>query len=209
MLSDYYSGVIMSIQRAIEIAIPSTIHSQNSKHNVPGWNEFVDEKHDLARQAFLDWVSAGRPHDNFLLPRMRRTWAAFNHASRYCRVHEEQIRADAYAASLEAHDSKKFWEQVQKDNCKRANMKATSVNGAVGEKGIASMWKTHFERIYSSLDSSYHQQQFRDRMKAAVIKNGVKISMDDIIHVLPKRKRNKAPGPDNITARHSYMAHQD
>jgi len=37
-------------------------------------------------------------------------------------------------------------------------------------------------------------------MKAAVIKSEVKISMDDIIDALPKLKRNKAPGPDNITA---------
>jgi len=119
----------------------------------------VDEKHDLAKQAFLDWASAGRPHDNFLLSRMRRTRAAFKHDLRYCRAHEEQIRADAYAASLEAHDSKKFWEQVQKDSCKRATVKATSVNGVVGEESIASLWKTHFKRIYSSIDCSYHQQQ--------------------------------------------------
>jgi len=104
----------------------------------------------MARQAFIDWASAGRPHDNFLLPRMRRTRTAFKHALRSCRAHEEQIRADAYAAiSLEAHDSKKFWEQVQKDRCKRATVKSTSVNGVVGEKDIVSMWKTHFERTYT------------------------------------------------------------
>jgi len=37
-------------------------------------------------------------------------------------------------------------------------------------------------------------------MKDAVIKSEVKISMDDIINAPPKLKRNKAPGPDNITA---------
>ena len=89
---------------------------------------------------------------------------------------------------------------MQKDSCKRATLKATSVNVVVGEKGIASMWKTHFERIYSSIDCSYHQQQFQARMKAAVIKSEVTISMDDIIDAVPKLKRNKAPGPDNITA---------
>ena len=44
---------------------------------------------------------------------------------------------------------------------------------------------------------------------AAVIKNAVKITMDDIVDALPKLKRNKAPGPDNILLRHFYMAHQD
>jgi len=53
-------------------------------------------------------------------------------------------------------------------------MKATSGNGVIGEESIASMWKTHFERIYSSIDCSYHQQQFRARMKTAVVKSEIK-----------------------------------
>jgi len=60
-------------------------------HNVPGWNDLVQEKHDLARQAFLEWVRSGRPHDNVLLPRMRRTRAAFKLTLRYYRTHEEQL----------------------------------------------------------------------------------------------------------------------
>ena len=79
----------------------------------------------------------------------------------------------------------------------------------LAKKSIASMWKTHFERIYSSIDCSYYQQQFQDKMKDTVIKSEVKISMDDIINALPKLKRNKAPGPDNITAEAFYTAHQD
>jgi len=62
------------------------------------------------------------------------------------------------------------------------------------------MWKTHFERVYSSIDCCYYEQLFHARLKAAVIKSEVKISMDDIIDALPKLKRNKASGPDNITA---------
>jgi len=89
---------------------------------------------------------------------------------------------------------------VQKDSFKTAAMKAISVNAVVREKGIASMWKTHFERIYSSIGFSYYEQQFHARLKAAVIKSEVKLSMYDIIDALPTLKRNKAPGPDNITA---------
>jgi len=37
-------------------------------------------------------------------------------------------------------------------------------------------------------------------MKAAVIKSEVKILVDDIVDALPNLKRNKAPGPDSITA---------
>ena len=34
-------------------------------------------------------------------------------------AHEEQLRADAYAANLDANVSEQFWRQVQKDSCKK------------------------------------------------------------------------------------------
>jgi len=81
---------------------------------------------------------------------MCRTHAAFKLALRYCGAHEEQLRADAYAyaANLDANDSKKFWKQVQKDSFNKVKKFAVSVNGAVGEDNIAAMWKTHFESVY-------------------------------------------------------------
>jgi len=159
----------------------------------------VQDKHDLARHAFLEWVWSGRPHDNVLLPRMRRTRAAFKLALRYCRAHEQQMRADAYALSLDANDSNKFWKQIQKDNCNKVTKFAASVNGATGDDNIASMWKSYFERVYSSVDNSYHKQLFENRM-SILVNNGMNIRMDDIIDILPKLKKNKAAGPDGIAA---------
>ena len=83
------------------------------------------------------WVRSGRPHDSVLLPRMRRTRAALKLALRYCRAREEQLRADTYAANLDANDSKNFWKQVQKDGCNKVKKFAVSVNGAVGDDNIA------------------------------------------------------------------------
>jgi len=93
----------------------------------------VQEKHDLARQTYLEWVRSSRTHDNVLLPRMRRTRAAFKLVLRYCRAHEQQLRADAY---LDANDSKKFWKQVQKDNGNKVRKFAESVNGAFGDDKV-------------------------------------------------------------------------
>ena len=128
-----------AIYHAIDDTIPHVTHLTCNNHNVPGWNDLVQEKHDLARQAYLEWIRSGRPHDNVLLPRMRRTHAAFKLALRYCRTHEEQLREDAYAANLDANDSKKFWKQVQKDSCNKVKKFAVSVNGAVGDDNIAAM----------------------------------------------------------------------
>ena len=200
MLNDYYTHITDAIYHAIDDTMPRATHLTCNKHNVPGWNDLVQEKHDLARQSYLEWVRSGRPHDNVLLPRMRRTRAAFKLALRYCRAHEEQLRADAYAANLDANDSKKFWKQVQKDGCNKVKKFAVSVNGAVGDDNIAAMWKTHFESVYSSVNSSYHRQLFESRINALVPGTYTKISMDDIIEILPKLKHNKATGPDRIAA---------
>ena len=67
---------------------------------------------------------------------MRRTLAAFKLALRYCRAHEQQMRAGAYALSLDANDSNKFWKQIQKDNCNKVTKFAASVNGATGDDNM-------------------------------------------------------------------------
>ena len=109
-----YTDITDAIHRAIDDTIPHITHLTCNSHNVPGWNDLVQEKHDLARQAYLEWVRSGRPHDNVLLPTMRCTRAAFKLALRYCRAHEEQLLADAYAANPDANDSKKILEASAK-----------------------------------------------------------------------------------------------
>jgi len=49
------------------------------------------------------------------------------------------MRAVAYAASLDKHDSKKFWKQVQKDSSSKATKFAVSVNGTVGEDNVENL----------------------------------------------------------------------
>jgi len=31
-----------------------------SEFNIPGWNTYVKEKHDIAREAYLDWMRHGK-----------------------------------------------------------------------------------------------------------------------------------------------------
>jgi len=76
-------------------------------------------------------------------------------------MHEEQLRADAYAANLDTNNSKKLWRQVQKDSCNKVRKFAVSVNDAVGDDNVAAMWKTYFESVYSSVNSTYHRQIFK------------------------------------------------
>ena len=36
--------------------------SDYSEYAIPGWNERVKDKHNVARDAFLDWLYAGKPN---------------------------------------------------------------------------------------------------------------------------------------------------
>jgi len=56
----YYNKIIGCISCATENVIPPhSVH--NNQHNIPGWTEYVAEKHDIARHAFLNWVHDGKP----------------------------------------------------------------------------------------------------------------------------------------------------
>jgi len=82
--------------------------------------------------------------------------------------------------------------------CNKVKKFALSVNGVVGDDNIAAMWKSHFESVYSSVNSSYHRQLFESRINSLVPGTYTRISMDDITEILPKLKPNKATGPGKI-----------
>ena len=56
------------------VVIPSRKRPANS-FNVPGWNTFVQERHETARHAFLTWVGEGRQRFGYYFDAMKRTRA--------------------------------------------------------------------------------------------------------------------------------------
>jgi len=60
IIDTFYRDVIACITTAVCDTIPVR-KSTYSQFNVPGWNTFVREKHDLAREAYIHWKSLGKP----------------------------------------------------------------------------------------------------------------------------------------------------
>jgi len=90
MIDEYYDNVVNCINAACKKCIAGKRSTDsNCDHVVPGWNDYVKEKHDLARNAFLEWKFW-----------MKTTRARFKLALRYCKQHEDMLRADALANSL-------------------------------------------------------------------------------------------------------------
>ena len=171
-----------------------------SQYNVPGWNDIVQDKYDLSRQAFIDWVFAGKPRCGDIFQHMSRSRANFKLAMRYCRQHEEQLRVDACANSLDLQDAKQFWSNVKKMSNDKATKYANTVNGVTGEQEIADMWKGHFAALYNSVQDDVIKSQVLDRAKNTLSCRSAVLSVYDIITALQKLKKGRAAGPDGINA---------
>ena len=129
----------------ISITIPYTARGTSvSDRCIPGWNDVVEHIHQAARAAFLDWVAAGRPRHGPTFMLMTRTRAAFKLALRYCRDHEEMLRANAYANSLTNKDFRVFWKGINKQNKANSTKHATVIDGGSGDDDICAMWREHF-----------------------------------------------------------------
>jgi hypothetical protein len=197
-INKYYDDIITSIKCSIDQAIPVKTAHQN-EFNVPGWNDFVAEKYDASREAFLTWVYSGRPRSGAVFTRMSRSRASFKLALRYCRQHEEQLRADACAKSLDLHDSKGFWNNVKKINCDKATKYANCVGGASGDYNIASLWRDHFNDLYNSVEDDGSKDMLFARINSNCDSSDFNfISVQEISDAINKQKKGKAAGPDGI-----------
>ena len=54
MITDYYNQILRGLQSAVAAYIPCKKSSADNTYNVPGWNDFVQEKHQEARSAYMD-----------------------------------------------------------------------------------------------------------------------------------------------------------
>ena len=118
---------------------------------VPGWNEFVREAHEQARDSFLLWRTSGSPREGDLAERMRRDRARFKLALRECRTEEARLRDEALAAKLASKDSKGFW-QAAHNIYPHSRKIASTIDNASGEEDIANFWRDKYVHIFNSVD---------------------------------------------------------
>jgi len=106
--------------------------------------DVVENKHQAAKAAILDWVAADRPRHGLIFMLMTHNRAAFKLALRYCRDHEEMLRANAYANSFTNKDFRAFWKGINKQNNANSTKHATVVDGCSGDDNMCAMWREHF-----------------------------------------------------------------
>jgi len=197
-IDKFYTDICASLSKAIKDVIPCR-NRPVSDFNVPGWNTYVAEQHDAAREAYMAWMDMGKPRSGHYADNMRRTRATFKLALRYCRNHIEELKADACAENVFKKDSRKFWNSVYKISNNKATCHAISVGGATGPQNVATMWKDHFEKLYNSNVGNKYRSVFDEKIKNfSDVSFTSSFSLKDVWDTISMQKRGKAPGPDNI-----------
>ena len=89
-------------------------HVSGYKNNLfPGWNMYVKDKHEVAREAFLEWCSSGKPRNGAVYEAMYKSRLQFKYELRSCKRNEDRIRANAMAKDLNYKDFKGFWKKIK------------------------------------------------------------------------------------------------
>jgi hypothetical protein len=163
LIDIFYADIISCMNNAVNDVIPMR-KFYHSEFNIPGWNTYVKEKHESARDAFLMWLEVGKPKFGPYFDAMKTTRAKFKLALRYCRNNIEQLKADACAESLYDKDATKFWSNVYKISNNKSSNHVITVNGASGARDVAEMWRVHFEKLYSSSVVSEYRALFDEKI---------------------------------------------
>ena len=188
LITEYYDKVQSCLQDAVAAYIPSRRSSAQTMFNVPGWNDYVRDKHCEARCAYRDWMADGKPRFGYSFYHMQKTRASFKLALRYCRQNEEQLRADICASNLSKKDPVKFWQSVKKISNSKATKYASTINGVSGEKDITEMWKNYFQHLYNSVRCENDASLVKQLLSTATDSINT-VCMSEVVNAIRKQKK--------------------
>jgi len=205
VIDSYYNEICNCINSASTKTIPLRVHKSNfHEYVIPGWNDYVCDKHAAARSAFVDWIYCGRPRDGYNYEVMRKTRAQFKLALRYCKQHNDMLCADNFASSLLSKDYSKFWQDIRKANNKKATNHTQVLDGSVGENDICARWQKHFESLYNKNNDVVSRHMFYNELtmhgKECNNNEEFLFTFHDVANAATRLKMGKATGQDGISA---------
>ena len=193
-IDSYYNDIISCVQVASSNSIPQ--QQCGNEQAIAGWNDYVSDKHQIARAAFLEWCTSGKPMAGHLFHEMRRSRSAFKMALRFVKRHEEEIKADKCEQSLNFNDSAAFWKSVQSMSNTKATNTVTCVAGVSGTKNIANVWKLHFEKIYNTIVDVDTRDNVCELLSGC--NDTYNVTVDMVKQAVYKQHRGKAAGHDGV-----------
>ena len=139
-IDNYFNSVMGCIQSSLHDTF-DVIKKKSVLSDVfiPGWNDYVQDLHTVAKKQFFEWVAIGKPRSGELFSHMRRSRAEFKRALRFCRQHEEQLKLNTCELSYDSKDPKAFWNAVYRAGNSAVKNNVVNKGNAYGDNDIASM----------------------------------------------------------------------
>ena len=201
-LCKYYSDIIDALLRT-----GSTIfgYMRQNRRPVPGWNDYVRDIHNHAKNIYSIWRENGSPRHGFLAQMMRRTRAHFKLALRFCRANEAQLRADAFSTHANSGNHKNLWKGIQ-SLAPKSRGTAQKIGDAVGEEEISELWATNTESILNCINDRDSKNRVEDMLTRRTPFLD-RITTADVREAIKNLAGNKAQGCDGLPAEAYKFAH--
>ena len=167
---------------------------------IPGWNQLVKTKHELARKAFLLWRSHNSPREGAIATLMRQTRLSFKYALRRCKRDQERQKLNLMENALLNQEPARFWTLI-KQQLGAGTPLPPSFGGVRGNSEISELWKNHFKAIFNDASCSSDVEVF-DQVMDIPVPNTPPIGTQDVCNAIAKLKSGKSPGWDNISTDH-------
>ena len=187
-----YDAIVKILYEASSSYVTRTSRKSTGK---PGWNKHVLEHFTAAKEAFSDWVQAGRPRYGPVLDHKKLAHARYKSAIRFVTRHEHTMRADSLAEKLLGCNVTGFWKEVKALNRGSALLPCT-IEGVAGADNIAELWRQHYSALFNCIKN--------DPVIIGSIPahEAVGVSVSEVLLAISQLADSKASGLDNITAEH-------
>ena len=201
-IENFYNSICTSLKQG---SSPFAKASKVTKYNIPGWNEYCDEAHSQARDAYILWADMGKPKQGYIFHLYKSTKARFKYALRYCKNIEETSKADKVASELLDKNYNGFWKEIKKkNNVKCSN--AADIDGVSGPVNICDMWRTHFKTLLNSVTNSDHKDKVLRNIKCVSYDADMVVSAAELEKAVKQLKLGKACGHDGLSSEHFKYA---
>ena len=196
-----YDEISQSLRKSSLNTIPTcgTKHSRN--YVIPGWNDYVKDQHQDARNSYVLWRNSGKPRQGPIADTMRRSRLNCKYALRQCHAMEDTARADAMAKSLQNKDVRGFWRSVSKHYNKAISL-ATTVGGATNPDDITNIWKDHFEGLLNSAKPNSSTNHVNSVLANISGCDQITVTPQMVSSAIQKLKTGKSCGNDGLAAEH-------
>lgn len=205
-INAYYEEIIDCVRSASRSTVAKKLNDR-SKRIIPGWTEFVEERHAHLGDVYSLWALVGKPRQGYIYSQLRIARCQFKYALRFCLKNEKHLRAKALADKFayNPRDMVTFWKEVRKLNSDPPL--APTVGGVSGEVNIGDMWKNHFADILNSVNNDSLKDEVLNQLNNTNNDaTTAAFSVKEVLDSTAELSSGRSSGCDELNAEHFKFA---